>query len=277
MRLDDLWASLFVASLPPAPGLTASSCSCGREFATRFFRLRLAATPCVSLRLPSSVPIGSFHPIRFCPCWAHDTRRQPRFFRQGQTRLSPRVRGASATPVPFLCRAPDCNSFRPACGPFATRRSSAQLQYRGTVGSMRRLHRSIPPDMLRQFSTPWRRSQSTTDKLRTPWWQKTTISLASCINSSICKGIDGIGSSREPSIPQTACSSGSRTSIIKTGPPESSFAFTSSGVISLGAIVGKCQLSKSSFHETPGAGRYVTCPCYTELVKSPFQWFSLIK
>ncbi len=71
MRLDDLWASLFGASLPPAPGLTASSCPYGREFAARFFRLRLAATPCVSLRLPSSAPIGSFHPIRFCPCWAH--------------------------------------------------------------------------------------------------------------------------------------------------------------------------------------------------------------
>jgi hypothetical protein len=76
MRLDDLWASLFVASLPPAPGLTASSCSCGREFATRFFRLRLAATPCVSLRLPSSAPVGSFHPTGFCPCWAHYTRLQ---------------------------------------------------------------------------------------------------------------------------------------------------------------------------------------------------------
>jgi hypothetical protein len=25
----------------------------------------------VSLRLPSSAPIGSFHPIRLCPCWAH--------------------------------------------------------------------------------------------------------------------------------------------------------------------------------------------------------------
>jgi hypothetical protein len=52
MRLDDPWTSLLVASLPPAPGLTASSCSYGREFATRFFRLHLAATPCVSLRLP---------------------------------------------------------------------------------------------------------------------------------------------------------------------------------------------------------------------------------
>ena len=44
-RLGDLWASLFPASLPPASGLTADSCSYGREFATRFFtsRLRLAA------------------------------------------------------------------------------------------------------------------------------------------------------------------------------------------------------------------------------------------
>ena len=64
---DDFWASLFPANSPPAPGLAASSCSYGREFATRFFRL----TPCVSLRLPSSVPVGSFHPTRFCPCWAH--------------------------------------------------------------------------------------------------------------------------------------------------------------------------------------------------------------
>jgi hypothetical protein len=48
MRLDDLWASLFRASSPPAPGLTASSCSYGRRFASRFFQLRLAATPCGS-------------------------------------------------------------------------------------------------------------------------------------------------------------------------------------------------------------------------------------
>jgi hypothetical protein len=24
--------------------------------------------------LPSSAPIGSFHPTRFCPCWAHSAR-----------------------------------------------------------------------------------------------------------------------------------------------------------------------------------------------------------
>jgi hypothetical protein len=48
MRLDDLCASLFRASLPPAPGLSASSCSYGRGFAFRFFQLHLAATPCGS-------------------------------------------------------------------------------------------------------------------------------------------------------------------------------------------------------------------------------------
>ena len=68
---DDFWASLFPANSPPAPGLAAGSCSYGRRLATRFFRLRLTATPCASLRLPSSAPIGSFHPTRFCPCWAH--------------------------------------------------------------------------------------------------------------------------------------------------------------------------------------------------------------
>jgi hypothetical protein len=46
---DDVWALLFPASSPPAPGLTAGLYSYGREFATRFFRLRLAATSCVSL------------------------------------------------------------------------------------------------------------------------------------------------------------------------------------------------------------------------------------
>ena len=70
-KLDDLWASLFRASLPPSPGLTASSCSFGRPFATRFFQLHLAGTLCGSLWLPSPASISSFHPIRFCPCRAH--------------------------------------------------------------------------------------------------------------------------------------------------------------------------------------------------------------
>jgi hypothetical protein len=68
---DDFWALLFPASLPPAPGLTADSCFYGRRFATRFFRLRLTATPCVSLRLSSSTPSSSFHLYSLCPCWAH--------------------------------------------------------------------------------------------------------------------------------------------------------------------------------------------------------------
>ena len=68
---DDFRASLFPASSPPAPGLTAGSCSCGRRFATRFFWLRLTVTPCVSLRLSSSTPSRSFHLDRFCPRWAH--------------------------------------------------------------------------------------------------------------------------------------------------------------------------------------------------------------
>ena len=52
-------ASLPVC-VPTVEGLPSASFS----FASR---LRLA----VRLQLPSSAPIGSFHPIRFCPCWAH--------------------------------------------------------------------------------------------------------------------------------------------------------------------------------------------------------------
>jgi hypothetical protein len=68
---DDSWASLFPASWPPAPGLTAGSCSYGLELATHFFQLHLTATPCVSLRLSSSTPSRSFHLDKFCPRWAH--------------------------------------------------------------------------------------------------------------------------------------------------------------------------------------------------------------
>ena len=74
---DDFWASLLAASSPPARGLSTSSCSYGRRFATRFFQLHLAPTPCGSLRLPSSAPVDSFHSTRICPCWAHSPRRQP--------------------------------------------------------------------------------------------------------------------------------------------------------------------------------------------------------
>ena len=45
-------------------------------FVPRFLRLdRAAGAPrlplCGSLRLPPSVPAGSFHPARISPCWAH--------------------------------------------------------------------------------------------------------------------------------------------------------------------------------------------------------------
>jgi len=48
VRLDGVRVSLFLASSPPAPGLTAGSCSCGRGFAFRFLQLHLTATPCGS-------------------------------------------------------------------------------------------------------------------------------------------------------------------------------------------------------------------------------------
>ena len=52
------------ASLPVRVPAVESLLSASFSFASR---LRLA----VQLRLPSSAPIGSFHPTRFCPCWAH--------------------------------------------------------------------------------------------------------------------------------------------------------------------------------------------------------------
>ena len=41
---DTRWASLLLASLPPASGLTTHSCSCGQEFASGSFSLRLSAS-----------------------------------------------------------------------------------------------------------------------------------------------------------------------------------------------------------------------------------------
>src|SRR5271157_4912076 len=55
--------------VPTVEGLPPASFS----FASQ---LRLA----VRLRLPSSAPIGSFHPIRFCPCWAHSAAGPPAGF-----------------------------------------------------------------------------------------------------------------------------------------------------------------------------------------------------
>jgi hypothetical protein len=60
--LMTFWASLLLASLPPAFGLTTRSYSCGQEFASGSFSLRLTARPNLQLRLASSPPSGSFHP-----------------------------------------------------------------------------------------------------------------------------------------------------------------------------------------------------------------------
>ena len=63
MRLDGVRVSLFLASSPPAPGLAAGSCSCGRGFASRFLQLHLAATPCGSAKVDSITSFGIFHPL----------------------------------------------------------------------------------------------------------------------------------------------------------------------------------------------------------------------
>ena len=63
MRLDGVRVSLFLASSPPAPGLTAGSYSCGRGFACRFLQLHLAATPCGSAKVGSITSFGIFHPL----------------------------------------------------------------------------------------------------------------------------------------------------------------------------------------------------------------------
>ncbi len=59
MRLDGLWASLFLASSLPAPGLTADLYSCSREFAPRFLQ-RDGRVTClaVSLRFTSTDCVG---------------------------------------------------------------------------------------------------------------------------------------------------------------------------------------------------------------------------
>lgn len=72
---DGLRTSPSLVGSSPAAGLAAGSCSCGRGFVSRFFRPRLAAAPCVRLRLPPSAPSDSFHPDRFSPCRAHETGR----------------------------------------------------------------------------------------------------------------------------------------------------------------------------------------------------------
>ena len=68
---DDFWASLFPASSPPAPGLPPVRVPTVESFATRFFQLHLAATPCVSLRLPSSAPVGLPSSNKILPIAGH--------------------------------------------------------------------------------------------------------------------------------------------------------------------------------------------------------------
>ena len=63
VRLDGLRVSLFLASSPPAPGLTAGSCPCGRGFAFRFLQLHLAATPCGSAKVGSITSFRISHPL----------------------------------------------------------------------------------------------------------------------------------------------------------------------------------------------------------------------
>ena len=63
VRLDGVRVSLLLASSPPAPGLAAGSCSCGRGFAFRFLQLHLAATPCGSARVGPITSLGIFHPL----------------------------------------------------------------------------------------------------------------------------------------------------------------------------------------------------------------------
>ena len=63
VRLDGVRVSLLLASSPPAPGLAAGSCSCGRGFAFRFLQLHLTATPCGSARVGLITSLGIFHPL----------------------------------------------------------------------------------------------------------------------------------------------------------------------------------------------------------------------
>jgi len=73
---DDFWASLFPASLPPAPGLTAGSCTYGREFcyallsaSPRGYALRFATVAVIGSGWAPSIQQDSAHR------WAHWGRR----------------------------------------------------------------------------------------------------------------------------------------------------------------------------------------------------------
>src|SRR5437879_3156988 len=76
-----------VESLPPASFSFAS-------------RLHLA----VRLRLPSSAPVGSFHPTRFCPCWAHPVAGLPAGALDSPIIPRPRPKPSGMSQVPALLR-----------------------------------------------------------------------------------------------------------------------------------------------------------------------------
>ena len=64
MRLVDFGLRLFLASSSPASGLSASSCSYGRSFASRFFRLqtsRSVACTSATVTSTSSDDLLSYH------------------------------------------------------------------------------------------------------------------------------------------------------------------------------------------------------------------------
>jgi len=73
----------------------------------------------------------------------------------------------------------------------------------------------MPPAMHRQAGTPCCRSQFTTFKLRTLWWQKTINLVSPALAFSCCKlaGMFRMGINVAPSMRVMANSSGSRTSI----------------------------------------------------------------
>ncbi len=99
------------ASLPVCVPTVESLLSASFSFTSR---LRLA----VSLRLPSSAPVGSFHPTRFCPCWAHwrthscvqrresSRRSLPQCLKRVELRLDAARRSACATFVWTASTAP---------------------------------------------------------------------------------------------------------------------------------------------------------------------------
>ena len=79
-------AASLPVRVPTAKGLLRAS-----------FRLPLAVRRCVSLRLASSPPVGSFQPTRSCPCWAHPAPSVSSRARQAGKNIASRQRVHGAT------------------------------------------------------------------------------------------------------------------------------------------------------------------------------------